>query len=294
MTILDGKWLSGIIKEEIAAETVKLMEGGRRKPRLTAVLVGSEPASQYYVKSKMRACKKVGFDSDVIELPVDTSESEVLELVEQLNSDNDIDGYIVQLPLPAHIDDMKVIEAVDPSKDVDGFHPVNLGKLAIGLDGFVPATPLGILQFLERYGIETEGKHAVVLGRSNIVGTPMSLLLSRKTYPGNCTVTQVHSRTRDLPAVVRQADILIAAIGRPHFVTADMVREGAVVIDVGINHVDDPSTEKGYRIVGDVDFDAVSDKASYITPVPGGVGLMTVTSLLLNTLKAYKKRFRIH
>lgn len=291
MTILDGKWLSNTIKEEIARETQSFLEKGWRKPMLTAVLAGVDPASQFYVRSKMRACKKVGFDSQVIELPGTVSEKEILDVVHRLNLDENVDGYIVQLPLPEQVDEAKVIEAVDPVKDVDGFHPVNLGKMAIGLEGFIPATPLGVLQFFKRYKIETEGKHAVVLGRSNIVGTPMSILLSRKSYPGNCTVTQVHSRTRNLGDHVKQADIVIAAIGRPNFVTEDMVKEGAVVIDVGINRVEDATTEKGYRIVGDVDFEAVSKKASFITPVPGGVGLMTVTSLLMNTLTAYKRRY---
>jgi methylenetetrahydrofolate dehydrogenase (NADP+)/methenyltetrahydrofolate cyclohydrolase len=289
MQLLDGKWLSRKIKEEIAMETKTFLDQGKRKPKLVAVLVGSDPASQFYIKSKMRACQKVGFDSEVIERDTDTTENEVLEIVNKLNQDESVDGYIVQLPLPAQIDENKVIEAVDPEKDVDGFHPVNIGKMAVGLGGYIPATPLGILKFFERYEIETEGKHAVVLGRSNIVGTPMSILLSRKTYPGNCTVTQVHSRSKNLVDMVRQADIIIAAIGKPNFVTADMVKEGAVIIDVGINRVEDPSREKGYRIVGDVDFEKVAGKASYITPVPGGVGLMTVTSLLLNTLASYKK-----
>lgn len=290
MQLLDGKWLSKTIKAEIAAETKKYLDQGMRKPKLVAVLVGADPASQFYVKSKIRACERVGFDSEVIERDAETKEEELLEIVDRLNRDENVDGYIVQLPLPDQIDENKVIEAVDPNKDVDGFHPVNIGRMAIGLDGFIPATPLGILNFFERYEIETEGKHAVVLGRSNIVGTPMSILLSRKRYPGNCTVTQVHSRTVDLKEKVRQADIIIAAIGKANFVTADMVKEGVVIIDVGINRVEDPSREKGYRIVGDVDFAGVAEKASYITPVPGGVGLMTVTSLLLNTLTSYKNR----
>jgi len=290
MKLLDGKWLSNTIKEEIAKETKGLLEKAGRRPTLVAVLVGVDPASQFYIRSKMRACSKVGFDSRVIELEVTTKENELLDLVNTLNQDGSVDGYIIQLPLPAHIDEHTVIEAIDPEKDVDGFHPVNLGRMAIGLDAFIPATPLGILMFLERYEIETAGKHAVVIGRSNIVGTPMSILLSRKTDPGNCTVTQVHSRTRDLKGIVQQADIIVAAIGKAGFVKKEMVKRGAVVIDVGINRVDDPSMEKGYRIVGDVDFDGVKEKTSYITPVPGGVGLMTVTSLLINTLKAFKKK----
>lgn len=288
MKLLDGKWLSAVIKDEISLEVNDLKSKGFRSPKLVAVLVGNEPASEFYVKSKMKSCEIVGFDSDVISLDVETTEESLLQLVDQLNKDTGVDGYIVQLPLPKHIDEHKVIEAVDPSKDVDGFHPENIGKMAIGLDGFIPATPLGIMKFLERYQIETEGKHAVVLGRSNIVGTPMSILLSRKNYPGNCTVTQVHSRTKNLKENVQQADIIIAAIGKAEMLTADMVKEGAVVIDVGINRVEDSTRPKGYRIVGDVDFSNVAPKCSYITPVPGGVGLMTVTSLLLNTMKAYK------
>jgi methylenetetrahydrofolate dehydrogenase (NADP+)/methenyltetrahydrofolate cyclohydrolase len=290
MQLLDGKKLSETIKEEVAAEVAGYLIENRRKPKLTAVLVGAEPASQFYVKSKMRSCAQVGFESDTIELEATATENQVLELIDQLNRDESVDGYIVQLPLPAHIDENKVIQKVDPQKDVDGFHPVNLGNMILGLEGFIPATPLGIMFFLERYGIETEGKKAVVLGRSNIVGTPMSILLSRKAYPGNCTVTQVHSRTKEISSIMREADILIAAIGISQFVKADMVKEGAVVIDVGINRIEDTNSPKGYKIVGDVDFEQVAPKCSFITPVPGGVGLMTVASLIFNTMKAYKRK----
>ena len=289
MKLLDGKYLSKKIKEEIANDVRQLAEKGMRKPKLVAVLVGADPASQFYVKSKMRSCERVGFDSEVIRKDNTTSETDLLALIEVLNTDPEVDGYIVQLPLPKHIDEHKVTEAIDPNKDVDGFHPVNLGKMTIGLQGFIPATPLGILLFLERYGIETSGMDAVVIGRSNIVGTPMSILLSRKSSPGNCTVTQLHSRSTNIKEKVKVADLVIAAIGIPHFVTEDMVKEGAVVIDVGINRVEDASLEKGYKIVGDVDFENVAPKCSYITPVPGGVGLMTVASLIYNTMLAYKR-----
>ena len=292
MELLDGKWLSGIIKEEIAQEVNAWLDQGLRRPKLVAVLAGADPASGSYVRSKIKSCEQVGFSSELIPLDASVSQSEVLEVVHRLNEDPTVDGYIVQLPLPDQVKEHRVIEAIDPGKDVDGFHPVNLGNLALGLDGFIPATPLGILQFFERYQIPTEGKHAVVLGRSHIVGMPMSLLLSRKGYPGNCTVTQLHSRSNDIPSYLREADIIVAALGIPGFVKADMVKEGAVVIDVGINRVEDPGRKTGYRIVGDVDFEAVAPKTSYITPVPGGVGLMTVTALLMNTLKAYRNKLK--
>ena len=250
------------------------------------MLVGEDPASQSYVRSKVRSCEQVGFKSTLIRRGTELTEAELLDIVQGLNEDPDIDGFIVQLPLPAQIDELKVTLAIDPRKDVDGFHPVNFGRMAQGLPAYLPATPYGILQMLERYGIETSGKHCVVVGRSNIVGTPISILLSRKAKVGNCTVTLTHSRTRDLPAETRRADIIIAAIGIPNFVRGDMVKEGVVVIDVGINRVDDPTAKRGYRLVGDVHFDEVAPKASFITPVPGGVGPMTVTSLLMNTLRA--------
>ncbi|MBK7410729.1 MAG: bifunctional methylenetetrahydrofolate dehydrogenase/methenyltetrahydrofolate cyclohydrolase FolD [Saprospirales bacterium] len=289
MTLIDGKKLSETIKQEIAQEVEAIKKAGGKTPHLAAVLVGEDPASQAYVRSKVKSCEQVGFQSTLIRRDASISEQELLDIVTQLNEDPSIDGFIVQLPLPKHIDENKVILAIDPRKDVDGFHPVNFGRMAQGLPCFIPATPFGILQMLERYEIPTSGKHCVVLGRSNIVGTPISILLSRKAKVGDCTVTLTHSRTKDLPAEVRRADILVAAIGIPEFVKGDWVKEGVVVIDVGINRVDDPTAKNGYRLVGDVDFEEVAPKSSFITPVPGGVGLMTVTSLLLNTLKAAKK-----
>ncbi len=286
MKLLDGKALSIQIKEEIKAEVEAIKASGGKVPHLAAVLVGEDPASQSYVRSKVRSCETCGFESTLIRRPSDISESELLEIVHGLNRDHAIDGFIVQLPLPGHIDESKINLAIDHRKDVDGFHPVNVGRMAQGLDSYLPATPFGILQMIKRNEIETSGKRCVVLGRSNIVGTPISILLSRKAYPGNCTVTLTHSRTADIKAELLRADIIIAAIGIPHFVKGSMVKEGAVVIDVGINRVDDSSRPRGYRLVGDVDFDEVAPKCSYITPVPGGVGPMTVTSLLMNTLRA--------
>jgi len=255
-------------------------------PHLVAVLVGENPASQAYVRNKVRSCEEVGFQSTLIHRPADISEKELLEIVEQLNHDNSVDGFIVQLPLPKHIDEHKVTLAIEPRKDVDGFHPVNFGRMAQGLPCYLPATPMGILEILRRYDIPTAGKEVVVLGRSNIVGTPISVLLSRKGYPGDATVTMCHSRTVDVKAHTLQADIVIAAIGVPEFVKGDMVKEGAVVIDVGINRVEDPTSKTGYKLVGDVDYAAVASKASWITPVPGGVGQLTVVALLINTLKS--------
>jgi methylenetetrahydrofolate dehydrogenase (NADP+)/methenyltetrahydrofolate cyclohydrolase len=289
MQLIDGKALSQTIKQEIAQEVEKIKNAGGKTPHLAAVLVGEDPASQAYVRSKVRSCEQVGFDSTLIKRDATISEQELLDIVKSLNEDPSVDGFIVQLPLPKHIDENKVTLAIDPRKDVDGFHPVNFGRMAQGLPCYIPATPFGILQMLERYDIPTSGKHCVVVGRSNIVGTPISILLSRKAKVGNCTVTLTHSRTADLPAETRRADILVAAIGIPEFIKGDWVKEGVVVIDVGINRVDDPAAKNGYRLVGDVDFDEVAPKSSYITPVPGGVGLMTVTSLLMNTLKAAKK-----
>jgi methylenetetrahydrofolate dehydrogenase (NADP+)/methenyltetrahydrofolate cyclohydrolase len=289
MELIDGRALAKTIKSELAEEVSKITAAGQRPPHLAAVLVGDDPASQAYVRNKVRSCEKVGFASTLVKREADITEAELLQIVEDLNQDPEIDGFIVQLPLPDHIDADKVTLAIDPKKDVDGFHPVNFGRMAQGLPSYLPATPYGILIMLERYGIETEGKHCVVVGRSNIVGTPMSILLSRKAKVGNCTVTITHSRTKDLAAETRRADIIVAAIGRANMITADMVKEGVVIIDVGINRVDDPSREKGYRLVGDVDFESVAPKSSYITPVPGGVGQLTVTSLLMNTLKANRK-----
>ncbi len=287
--ILDGKDLSQKIKGEIAVAVTEWVAQGHRPPHLAAVLVGQDGASRTYVDHKVKSCAQVGFESTLIERPADISQKELLEIVAQLNEDPAIDGFIVQLPLPDHIDDQAVIEAVSPSKDVDGFHPSNMGNLALGLPGFVPATPAGIVTMLERTGIETAGKHAVVIGRSSIVGTPMSLLLSRSGNPGNCTVTLCHSRTQDLEAHCRRADILVAAVGRPGMIKANMVKEGAVVIDVGITRVEDASAKRGFRLKGDVDYADVAPKCSWITPVPGGVGPMTIVSLLNNTLDAARR-----
>lgn len=288
MQLLDGKKLSEEIKNELKADVAAWVASGKRAPHLAAVLVGEDPASQVYVRSKVRSCEQVGFGSTLIRESAAITETALLALVDQLNKDPEIDGFIVQLPLPKHIDEEKITLAIDPRKDVDGFHPVNFGRMAQGLPSYLPATPFGIVEMIRRYNLPTEGKEVVVVGRSNIVGTPISILLSRKGYPGNATVTICHSRTADLAAHTLRADILVAAIGIPEMITGDMVKEGAVVIDVGINRIDAPEREKGYRLAGDVDFESVSQKASFITPVPGGVGLMTVVSLLVNTLKAAK------
>lgn len=288
MNIIDGKRLSQTIKEEIAAEVAELKAAGHKIPHLAAVLVGADPASKVYVRNKVRSCEEVGFESTLIRKDDSITEEELLEIIEELNADEDVDGFIVQLPLPKHIDEEKITLAIDPSKDVDGFHPMNFGRMAQGLPSYLPATPFGIMQMLDRYHIEVEGKHCVVLGRSNIVGTPISILLSRKASPGNATVVLCHSRTKNIKSYTLEADIIVAAIGRANFVTADMVKEGAVVIDVGINRVEDASRKKGYRLAGDVDYENVAPKCKLITPVPGGVGPMTVTSLLMNTLKSCK------
>jgi methylenetetrahydrofolate dehydrogenase (NADP+)/methenyltetrahydrofolate cyclohydrolase len=289
MILIDGKKVSESIQEKISQEVKELVVKGERPPHLVAVLVGDDPASQTYVKNKINACKKVGFQSGLIHLEPYTSEIKLLQIIEDLNKDPNVDGYIVQLPLPTHISQQKVIEAIRPSKDVDGFHPMNVGRMVLNLPTYVSATPYGIIQLLEYYNIETSGKHCVVVGRSHIVGSPMSILMARNTPIGNATVTLCHSRTNRLNEITRNADILIAAIGKPNFITRDMVKEGAVVIDVGINRVDDYSNPKGYKLVGDVDFEIVKDKCSFITPVPGGVGPMTIASLLKNTLLARKK-----
>lgn len=289
MTLIDGKDLSQKIKAEIAVEVQKIKSAGGKAPHLAAILVGENPASKVYVRNKVRSCEQVGFESTLIQKPADVTENELIETVHYLNNNDDIDGFIVQLPLPKHINEERVTLAIDPKKDVDGFHPVNFGRMALGLPCYLPATPFGIITMLDRYGIETSGKHAVVIGRSSIVGTPMSILLSRKAKVGNCTVTITHSRTKNLAGILRQADIIVAAIGIPNFVKADMVQKGVVVIDVGINRVDDDTKKRGYRLVGDVDFEGVAPLASHITPVPGGVGPMTVTSLMLNTLKSNRK-----
>ncbi|NNE26095.1 MAG: bifunctional methylenetetrahydrofolate dehydrogenase/methenyltetrahydrofolate cyclohydrolase FolD [Saprospiraceae bacterium] len=291
--IIDGKELSQTVKQEIKEKVDLIKESGKRPPHLSAVLVGNNPASEAYMRNKVRSCEQVGFSSDLIRKESDITQAELLAVVKQLNEDDQVDGFIVQLPLPDHIDDEAVLLAIDPSKDVDGFHPYNFGCMAQGLDSFLPATPYGIMIMLERYGIETSGKNVVIIGRSNIVGTPMSLLLSRKGKVGNSTVTLAHSRTKNLPEITRRADILISALGKPFFVTADMVKEGVVVIDVGINRIDDLTRKSGSRLVGDVDFEKVAPKASFITPVPGGVGPMTVASLMLNTLKAYNNKYDV-
>lgn len=290
MQLIDGKAIAETIKQEIATEVAILKASGKKQPHLVAVLVGNDGASQTYVASKVKTCEKVGFKSTLIHYPADILEEKLLDTVKKLNEDKDVDGFIVQLPLPKHIDERKVIESIDPAKDVDGFHPTNVGRMLLNLPCFLPATPYGILQLLERYNIETEGKKCVVIGRSHIVGFPMSVLMARNAKVGNCTVTLTHSKTKNLPAETKQADILIVALGKPEFVTAEMVKEGAVVIDVGLSRIADASTPKGYVIKGDVKYDEVAPKCSYITPVPGGVGPMTVISLLKNTLQAAKNR----
>lgn len=289
MELIDGKKISLQMQEEIAAEVKAFTSKGGKTPHLAAILVGDDPASQAYVGSKVKTCEKVGFKSTLVKFPATITEQELLNKLEELNNDKDIDGYIVQLPLPKHISEHKIIEAVKPSKDVDGFHPINVGRLVLDLPTYVSATPYGITQLLERYNIETSGKNCVVIGRSHIVGSPMSILMAKNSKFANCTVTLCHSRTKDLKAHCLNADIIIAAIGKPNFVTADMVKQGCVIIDVGINRVDDASLPKGYKLVGDVDFDNCAPKCSYITPVPGGVGPMTIASLLKNTLLSAKK-----
>lgn len=290
MKILDGKATAAQIREELKTEVKDLERLNKRVPGLAAILVGNDGASQTYVNAKVRDCAEIGFNSELIKLESDISEYELLKKVEELNNNPQIDGFIVQLPLPDHIDENKVISAINPTKDVDGFHPENFGRMALDLPTFVSATPQGIVELLRRYNINTEGKHCVVMGRSNIVGSPVSILMSRNDNPGNATVTLVHSRTKNLKEITRTADILIAAIGKPGLVTQDMVKKGAVVIDVGMTRVDDDTKKKGYRLAGDVNFEEVKSVASYITPVPGGVGPMTRASLLLNTFKAYKRK----
>ena len=287
MIVLDGKKTSNDIKAEIAESVKEIVVKGLRPPHLAAVIVGDDGASLTYVGSKVRACKRVGFESTLIKLSETISENELLEKVNELNNDENIDGYIVQLPLPKHIDSQKILMAIDADKDVDGFHPKNFGKMALSLPTFISATPFGIMELLKRYNVETSGKHTVVIGRSDIVGRPISILMSQKSNPGNSTVTLAHSRTKNIEELTKQADIIISALGVPNFVKEDMVKDGAVIVDVGITRVADGS-EKGYKIVGDVDYENVSKKSSYITPVPGGVGPMTIAMLLKNTLLAYK------
>ena len=290
--LLDGKKISGEIKQEIAAEVNELLEKGGRRPHLAGVLVGHDGGSETYMASKVKACEEVGFTSSLIRYEDDVTEEELLACVHRLNQDPTVDGFIVQLPLPKHIHEQKIIEAVDPRKDVDGFHPINVGRLSIGLPGFVSATPKGIVELLRRYNIPTRGKHCVVLGRSNIVGKPVSQLLLQKGEPGDCTITICHSRTPNIKEVCLTADIIIAALGQPEFLTADMVKPGAVVVDVGTTLVPDSTRKSGFRLTGDVKFDEVAPKCSYITPVPGGVGPMTIVSLMSNTLLASKGLYR--
>jgi len=291
MTILDGKIVSQAVKNNLQIEVKQLIEAGKRPPHLAVIIVGNNGASETYVASKEKNCAEIGFGSTLIRLDASISEETLLYNIQELNNNQTIDGILVQLPLPKHIHEQKVIEAIHPSKDVDGFHPASAGKLVQGLPTFIPATPYGIMLMLEHYNIETKGKHAVVIGRSNIVGRPMSILLSSNHPQGNCTVTICHSHTKNLNEICLQADIIVAALGKPGFVKANMVKPGAVIIDVGITRVDDPSAKKGFRIKGDVDFEEVAPIASAITPVPGGVGLMTIAGLLKNTLQAYKERF---
>jgi len=290
MTILDGKKISNDIKDEIAAQVEIMKSKGEKLPHLAAVLVGTDGASMTYVGAKVKACERIGFESTLIDLPEETSEEDLLNHIHKLNNNKDIDGFIVQLPLPKHIDEQKVLMAINPDKDVDGFHPTNVGRMTLDLPTFLPATPFGILELLERYEIETSGKNVVVMGRSHIVGRPMSILMSQKRKAGNATVTVVHSRTRNLPEITRSADIIVAAIGISEFLTADMVKDGVVIIDVGITRVPDETKKRGYRLAGDVNFESVSKKASYITPVPGGVGPMTIAMLLKNTLLARERQ----
>ncbi len=290
MTILDGKKVSEDIKNEIAAEVQKMKDNGEKVPHLAAIIVGNDGASLTYVGSKVKACERVGFESTLIKMPSTTSETELLKKIKELNENDDIDGFIVQLPLPEQIDTQHIIMSIDPSKDVDGFHPENFGKMALDMSTFIPATPFGILELLERYQVDTAGKHTVVIGRSHIVGRPMSILMGRKGFPGNSTVTLTHSHTKNINQITSQADIIITALGVPNYLKAEMIKDDAVIIDVGITRVADETAERGYRITGDVDFENVVKKASYITPVPGGVGPMTIAMLLKNTLLAREQK----
>lgn len=289
MKIIDGKEASNAIRDKIKAEVAELIDAGKRAPHLAAILVGEDPASQTYVANKERSCQNVGITSTLYRLPEETTQEELLGVIDFINQDDEIDGVIVQLPLPDHIDKDTVIQSILPSKDVDGFHPENIGKMVAGLPTYLPATPFGIMMLLEHYNIETSGKSCAVLGRSNIVGTPMSIMLSRKSEPGNCTVTTVHSRSQNIKEITANADIIVAAFGQPHYLKGDMVKDGAVIIDVGMHRVPSDKTKSGFRLIGDVDYDEVSKKASWITPVPKGVGPMTITGLLMNTMKAYRR-----
>ena len=289
MTILDGKQTANDIKAELAIRVDQLILQGKRPPHLAAVLVGNDGASLTYVGSKVRSCERIGYESTLIQLPEQTTEAELLHQIDRLNTNAAVDGFIVQLPLPKHIDEEKVLMAIDSRKDVDGFHPTNFGKMALDMESFIPATPYGIMELLRRYQINISGKHAVVIGRSHIVGRPMSILLSRKSSPGNATVTLTHSRTKNLTSITKEADIVVSALGVPNFLKEDMVKKGAIIIDVGITRVPDASHPKGYVITGDVDYERVKEKASFITPVPGGVGPMTIAMLLQNTYLAYSR-----
>ena len=289
MILIDGKKTSAEVKAEIKKDVEAFVDQGGKKPHLAAILVGNDGASETYVASKVRSCNEVGFNSTLERMPSETTEEELLSKIKEFNNNDDIDGFIVQLPLPKHIDEQKVTTAILPQKDVDGFHPVNVGRMALGQPAYISATPYGIVQMLEKYNIDTVGKHCVVIGRSNIVGSPMSILMAKNTNHANCTVTLTHSRTKNLEEYTKSADIVIVALGRPAFLTGDMIKEGATVIDVGITRVSDDSKKSGFRLQGDVEFDSCAEKASYITPVPGGVGLMTVASLMKNTLAAAKK-----
>lgn len=290
MQLLDGKVASKAVKEQLKAEVEKIVASGARAPHLAVILVGNNGASETYVASKVKTCAEIGYQSTMVRRDLDITEADLLAEIQKLNKDQSVDGILVQLPLPKHISEQKVIAAIDPTKDVDGFHPVSAGNLTLGMPTFIPATPYGIMLMLEHYQIPTKGKHAVVIGRSNIVGRPMSILLSGNNPHGNCTVTLCHSHTPNLQEICLQADIIVAALGRPGFVQPEMVKDGAIIIDVGITRVEDATAKKGYRIKGDVDFEAVAPKSSYITPVPGGVGLMTIAGLLKNTLVAYENR----
>ncbi|MEZ4802207.1 MAG: tetrahydrofolate dehydrogenase/cyclohydrolase catalytic domain-containing protein [Gelidibacter sp.] len=290
MILLDGKKVSNDIKDEITEQVKKMKAKGEKVPHLAAIIVGNDGASLTYVASKVKACERVGFDSTMIRMPNTTSEIELLDKIEELNENPDIDGFIIQLPLPKQINTQQVLLAVNPDKDVDGFHPMNFGRMALDMSTFIPATPFGILELLDRYGVDTQGKHTVVIGRSHIVGRPMSILMGRKGFPGNSTVTLTHSHTKNITQITSQADIIISALGVPNFLKAEMVKDDVVIIDVGITRVTDESSEKGYYITGDVDFENVSKKASYITPVPGGVGPMTIAMLLKNTLLARERQ----
>ena len=290
MIILDGKNTSKDIKEELEVEVSQLLANGGKRPHLAAILVGNDGASETYIGAKVKACDKVGFESTLIRFESDVTVEELLAEIERVNENTDIDGLIVQLPLPKHIDEMKVTEAINPIKDVDGFHPTNIGRMALNLPTYLPATPAGILELLERHEVETSGKHCVVIGRSHIVGSPMSILMARNNYPGNCTVTLTHSRTRNLKEITKTADILIVALGKPEFVTSDMIKDGVCIIDVGITRVKSDKTKSGWKLLGDVAFEKVKDKCSFITPVPGGVGPMTIAMLLKNTLISAKSK----